>query len=132
MLRLDPELAAVYREIRAIPLSGRVGRCVGWDFPCEMLHAAITAAVRQRVSPERISRFIANYAFMHQCHGHVDAWVRESHARHERNMKNMKADVDILVAWFREMIGPDWVTASRARAQSALGMVKRVLVFNPR
>ena len=25
----------------------------------------------------------------------------------------------------REMIGPDWATASRARAQSALGMVRR-------
>ena len=93
--------------------------------PCEMLHAAITAGVTQRVSLERISRFIANYAFMHHCHEHLQGHVYDQRQELESKVKNMTPDVNILVAWFKEQIGPDWATASRARQNSILGMSQR-------
>ena len=61
---LHPQLAALLKQIRTLPMSSHPGARVGWDTPCEWLHAAITANVTTHVSDAAIWNYIQQHPFM--------------------------------------------------------------------
>ena len=60
---LHPKLAELWRTVRTLPMSSHTGARVGYDSPCEWLHADITQCVQTRVTETSISQFIKNRAF---------------------------------------------------------------------
>ena len=55
---LHPKLAELWRTIRTLPMSSNPGARVGWDSPCEWLHAELTASPKIRVTEHSITEFI--------------------------------------------------------------------------
>jgi hypothetical protein len=102
---LVPELAHLYHNIRAVPMSKRT--YVGWDTPIEWLNGSITDGVNNLVSKERIQEFVKNYSFMEANYASlldVMNFVRPAQAK----MRDMDSNVDKMKGWLVDNIGNDW------------------------
>ena len=101
-------------------MTSNTGTRVGWDTPCEWLHADITASVQNHVSEHRIERFIREQAFL----ATVDQGVRTAlqiDADSSRNkLKDMEEDVKTMKAMFCKHIGATWASATREKEDSDL------------
>lgn len=119
---LHPELAALYRQLRSIPMSQHEGSMVGWDCVIEWLNKAISQGVSHHVSEERISRFIKCFPLLEHNYAVLRGILLPPQQRHAAFMKDMDSDVGILKAFFIQNLGRDWATASRANSISKLGI----------
>ena len=117
---LHPDMAALLRNIRCIPMSSHAGACVGLDTPCEWLHYDLTTSLTARVTEISIEEFIKDQPFLHTTtNGMRTALGTEKHDDVAK-LKAMDADVATLKSMFRTKIGATWVQASRARTSSKL------------
>ena len=120
---LVPDLANLYHELRAIPMSDRV--FVGWDTPIEWLNGAITDGVRALVSEDRIEEFVANYSFLHHNYSAMREMVEAASPAGVSFMRDMDGNVARMKDWLIKNIGSDWNTASRPNRNSKLGISGR-------
>ena len=117
---LHPKLAELWRTIRTLPMSSNPGARVGWDTPCEWLHAEITASVQIRVTEKSITDFIKKRAFSMAVDAQLRSMLNLGRDSSDRKLKAMDADVATLKKMFRQRIGATWVQAARANATSVL------------
>lgn len=116
---LTPKLAALYHNMRAIPMSERTH--VGWDTPCEWLNGGITEGVSKLVSERRISEYILNYALLDSNYHHLLEATQTS-TDGSAKMREMDSNVNAMKAWLMEKVGPNWNTATRESEISNLGI----------
>ena len=117
---LHPQLAQFWRAVRTLPMSTTPGARVGWDTPCEWLHADFTASVRTRVTEGQIEKFIANKAFLTTVERHVRSALQLDAALSESKLKDMADDVKAMKELFRSCIGATWATAASEKSVSEL------------
>lgn len=121
---LTPQLAELYHNLRALPMSERV--YVGWDSPIEWLNGAISDGVSSLVSEERIAKFISNYSVMQSNYQFLLDATRKSRSGSAK-MGDMESNVSAMKAWLIEKIGKDWTEATRANVSSNLGIGRGTL-----
>ena len=121
---LVPELAHLYHELRAIPMSQRT--FVGWDTPIEWLNGAITDGVKRLVSEARIENFVLNYSFLNSNYAHLLDVIEVARGQHQ-TMRDMDANVDRMKHWLISHIGHNWATATTPNQNSQLGIPRGVL-----
>ena len=121
---LNPRVAALYHSIRSIPMSAGEGCMVGWDYPCEALNLHLTLDVQHATLPA-IEKSIQRYPFISHSHSQLHHAFMGHRAEHARHLKDMEADVQILVQWLIDGVGGDWRTATAPRTVSALGISAR-------
>ena len=122
---MHPDLQHIYHGIRSLPVSRRPGSRVGWDMLCEWLHRSISAGVQTRVSEERITHYIENFAFMEHCHEICEDWAYQGRADYEKHIKDIAPDAQLLVGELRQKVGSTWQQATRPNLVSALGIDHR-------
>ena len=123
---LAPDLAHLYHNLRAIPMSKRV--FVGWDTPIEWLNGAITDGVRQLVSDARIEEFVANYSLMNHTYASLLDVLEVLHGGNgTSHMKDMSSNVDEMKKWLVDKVGKDWATATVRNRSTKLGIKRGVL-----
>lgn len=121
---LTPPLAALYHNLRAIPVSQQV--YVGWDTPVEWLNGAITNGVSSLVSEDRIANFIANYALLDSNYQLLLDTTQTGRSS-VRKMKDMESNVVAMKSWLIDKIGPDWRSATNENRSSKLDMPRGTL-----
>ena len=117
---LHPQLAALLKQIRTLPMSSRPGARVGWDTPCEWLHAAITASVTTHVSDAAIWSYIQQHPFMDTVDKELRQIMGVDRSATEAKLKDMDADVAKLKVMFDQLIGATWAHAARQNNRSNL------------
>ena len=117
---LHPDLAALLRNIRCIPMSKHRGACVGLDTPCEWLHHDLTTSLTARVTESSIEEFIKDQPFLHKVSNGLKSALGAEAEDESAQLKSMDPDVKKLKDWFRLKIGDTWASASRKRTSTKL------------
>ena len=122
---LNPRIAALYHSIRCIPMTMHQGSMVGWDFPCEHLNGSLTNAVHH-ATEDALERHLRTYSFTHHSYQQLRYRFLGHRADHESFMKDMDADVQIIVEWLLDCVGRTWSTATARNTVSRLGITRGV------
>ena len=101
-------------------MSSHPGARVGWDTPCEWLHAAITASVTTHVSDASIWNHIQQHPFMDTVDKELRQIMGVDRSATEAKLKDMDADVAKLKVMFDQLIGATWARAARQNNRSNL------------
>lgn len=116
---MHPELAHLYHNLRALPMSERV--FVGWDTVIEWLNGDITEGVSQLVSEERIAKFVEFYSLMSSNYTEL-LDVMKVNRKQSAKMRNMDSNVMRMKQWLIDKVGGDWETATRVNSNSSIGI----------
>ena len=117
---LHPKLAELWRTVRTLPMSSHTGARVGYDSPCEWLHADITECVQTRVTEASISQFIKTRPFCDAVDRQLRSLLDLERHNSDAKLKVMDEDVKTIKAMLKNKIGATWAHAARANSSSQL------------
>jgi hypothetical protein len=95
---------------------------VGWDMVIEMLNLLVKQSVVANITHDLIRKFIRRLNFTWVVHRALEAILKENRQRDEATLKDIDADVQLLLEWLRTSIGTTYAEATKPSDDNLLNL----------